>query len=168
MFFPIFSPLSRLFLIGVFGSKTYLAQVDRSTQKPRGRHLARPHRPFGGPLAIILNFAGSAALQHCRQWVSAPGTASDSLSKRLWGISRHLFLFYPVYICLTDAFMHNFLLVFNTFHLVCFDTFPMSWVFNTARRSRFSLSCDVLMRVITKTTTRKVERPQFTKIFFCP
>ena len=43
--------------------KTYFAKVDRSSQKPRGRHLSRTPRPFWGPLVAILDFAGGAALQ---------------------------------------------------------------------------------------------------------
>ena len=36
--------------------KTYLAKVDGNAQKPRGRPLSRPSRPFWGPLAAILDF----------------------------------------------------------------------------------------------------------------
>ena len=43
--------------------KTCLAKVAQNAQKPRGRHLSRPRRPFWGPLAAILDFAGGAALQ---------------------------------------------------------------------------------------------------------
>ena len=43
--------------------KTYLEKLDGRALKPRGRHLYRPWRPFWGPLAAILNFAGGAALQ---------------------------------------------------------------------------------------------------------
>ena len=39
--------------------KTYLAKVDGSTQKSRSRHLFRLRRPFLGPLAAIVDFAGS-------------------------------------------------------------------------------------------------------------
>ena len=42
--------------------KTYLAKVDGSAPKPRGRHISRPRPPFWGPLAAILDFAGGAAL----------------------------------------------------------------------------------------------------------
>ena len=38
--------------------KTYLAKADKSAQKPRGGHSSRPHWPFWGPLAAILDFAG--------------------------------------------------------------------------------------------------------------
>ena len=38
--------------------KTYFANDDGSAQKPRGRPLSRPRRPFWGPLAAILDFAG--------------------------------------------------------------------------------------------------------------
>ena len=38
--------------------KTFFAKVDRSAQKPRGRHLSRPRQPFWGPQAAILDFAG--------------------------------------------------------------------------------------------------------------
>ena len=44
----------------------------------RGGHLSRPRWPFWGPLAAILDSAGGAAfqaVQHCRQWAIAPGTA---------------------------------------------------------------------------------------------
>ena len=53
--------------------KTYLAQVEGSAQKPRGRHISRDRWPFWGPLAAILNVTGGAAVQvvsecpHCRQ-----------------------------------------------------------------------------------------------------
>ena len=50
-----------------------LAKVDRSTQKPRVRHISRPRQPFWGPLAAILDFVGGAVLQavsecprHCK------------------------------------------------------------------------------------------------------
>ena len=43
--------------------KTYLPKVDGSAQKPRGRHLTRPCRPFWSPLAAILYFACGAVLQ---------------------------------------------------------------------------------------------------------
>ena len=43
--------------------KTYLAKVAKNAQKSRVRHLSRPRRPFWGPLAAILDFAGGAALQ---------------------------------------------------------------------------------------------------------
>ena len=43
--------------------KKYLAKVDGGVQKPRGRHLSRPRRPFWAPLVAILYFAGSAALK---------------------------------------------------------------------------------------------------------
>ena len=52
---------------GVLGSKTYLAKVDGSTQKPRGKHLSRPCHPILGPLAAILDFAGGAVLQALRR-----------------------------------------------------------------------------------------------------
>ena len=42
---------------------TYLAKDDGSAQNPWGKHLSRSGRPFWGPLAAILDFAGSAALQ---------------------------------------------------------------------------------------------------------
>ena len=38
-------------------------KVDGSDQKLRGTYLSRPRRPFWGPLAAILEFAGGAALQ---------------------------------------------------------------------------------------------------------
>ena len=38
---------------------TYFAKVIRSAQKPRVRPLSRTRRPFRGPLAAILDFAGS-------------------------------------------------------------------------------------------------------------
>ena len=64
LFTNIFSISTTILLIeGVLGSKTYLAKVARSAQKPRGRHLSRPRPPFWGPLAAILDFAGGAALQ---------------------------------------------------------------------------------------------------------
>ena len=37
--------------------------APRKTKKPKGRHLSRPSLPFWGPLAVILDFAGGAALQ---------------------------------------------------------------------------------------------------------
>ena len=37
-----------------------IQKVGRSAQKPRGRQLSRPHRPFWDPLAAILDFAGVA------------------------------------------------------------------------------------------------------------
>ena len=40
--------------------KTYLAKVDGSAQKPKVRPLSRPRRPFWGPLAAILVFAGDS------------------------------------------------------------------------------------------------------------
>ena len=40
--------------------KTYLAKVAKNAQKSRVRHLSRPRRPFWGPLAAILDFAGVA------------------------------------------------------------------------------------------------------------
>ena len=43
--------------------KMYLAKIDGGAQKPRGRHLSKTRRPFWGPLAAILDFVGSAALQ---------------------------------------------------------------------------------------------------------
>ena len=43
--------------------KIYLEKVAKNAQKARGRHLSRPRRPFWGPLAAILGFAGVAALQ---------------------------------------------------------------------------------------------------------
>ena len=39
--------------------KTYFEKVDRSGQKPRGRPLSRPRRPFWDPLVAILTFWGS-------------------------------------------------------------------------------------------------------------
>ena len=39
--------------------KTYLAKVDRSTQKPKGKHLLRPCQRLWGPIAGILDIAGS-------------------------------------------------------------------------------------------------------------
>ena len=73
LFFPprFFSSPSRPFLIeGVLGSKNLFSKVAWNAQKPRGRHISRPRRPFWGPLAAILDFAGGAALQavrHCRR-----------------------------------------------------------------------------------------------------
>ena len=43
--------------------KTYLSKVAENAQKPRGRHLTRPHQPFWGPLLAILDFTGIADLQ---------------------------------------------------------------------------------------------------------
>ena len=63
---PFFSPfpLSRPFLIeGVLGSKTYFVNVAWSAQKPRGRHLSRPRRPFLGPWQP---FWILQAVRHCR------------------------------------------------------------------------------------------------------
>ena len=46
-----------MFIIDVvFESKTYLAKVDGSAQKPKGAPLSKPRRPFWGPLAAILDF----------------------------------------------------------------------------------------------------------------
>ena len=39
--------------------KTYLAKVDRSTQKPKGRPLSRTFQQFQGHLVSILDFGGS-------------------------------------------------------------------------------------------------------------
>ena len=47
--------LTQPFLI----EKPNLAKVDGSAQKPRGIPLSRPHRPFWGRLAAILDFWGS-------------------------------------------------------------------------------------------------------------
>ena len=66
--FFLFPPLLWSFLReGVLGSKNLFSEVDRSTQKPTGSHLSRHHRPFWGPLAAILEFAGFAALQAGRE-----------------------------------------------------------------------------------------------------
>ena len=46
---------------------SYFAKVDRSAQKCRGRHLSSPRQPFLGPLAVILDFVGGAALQAVRK-----------------------------------------------------------------------------------------------------
>ena len=40
--------------------KTYLANVDQSAQEPRIGPLSRPRRPFCGPLAAIMDFAGGS------------------------------------------------------------------------------------------------------------
>ena len=61
--FSAFSPLRPFLIEGVLGSKTYLAKVGLSAQKPRNMHLSRPPRPFWAPLAAILDLAGSVALQ---------------------------------------------------------------------------------------------------------
>ena len=47
----------------VWITKMYLAKVDESALKPRGRPLSRLRQPFWDPLAAILDFAGGAALQ---------------------------------------------------------------------------------------------------------
>ena len=52
-----------IFFFSQFFKKACLAKVDRIAHNSRGRHsrhLSRPHRPFWGPLAIILDFAGVA------------------------------------------------------------------------------------------------------------
>ena len=36
--------------------KTYFAKNDGSAQKPRGTPIYRPHQPFWGPIAAILDF----------------------------------------------------------------------------------------------------------------
>ena len=38
--------------------KTYLPKVDYNGQQPSGRHLSRPHGPFWGPLAALLDSTG--------------------------------------------------------------------------------------------------------------
>ena len=61
-FFLFFSFLLRRLLFSqkeCSDQKTYLAKVDGSAPKPRGRHLSRPRRPFWGPLAAILDFEAS-------------------------------------------------------------------------------------------------------------
>ena len=40
--------------------KTYFANVDHSAQEPRIGPLSRPRRPFCGPLAAIMDFAGGS------------------------------------------------------------------------------------------------------------
>ena len=40
--------------------KTYFANVDQSAQEPRIGPLSRPRRPFCGPLAAIMDFAGGS------------------------------------------------------------------------------------------------------------
>ena len=47
-----FSPSYSFLIEGMLGSKTYLAKVDGSTQKPK----VRPRQPFWGLLAAILDF----------------------------------------------------------------------------------------------------------------
>ena len=63
IFFSFFSPFffspSRPFLIeGVLGSKNLFS--ESWSQKPMGRHFSRPRRPFQGPLAASLDFAGGS------------------------------------------------------------------------------------------------------------
>ena len=56
----------------------YLAKVDGSAHKPRGKPLFRPCQPFWGPPAVILDEAGSGvsqAVQRFSYWASAPVTA---------------------------------------------------------------------------------------------
>ena len=48
---------------GSSDQKPYFAKDDGSAQKPGVTSLSRPCRPFLGPLADILDFAGGAALQ---------------------------------------------------------------------------------------------------------
>ena len=50
------------FSITTSSHRTDLANVDVTSQKPWARPLSRPCRPFLGPLAAILDFAGGAAL----------------------------------------------------------------------------------------------------------
>ena len=58
--------------------KTYLAKVDRSTQKPKGKHLSRPCQRLWGPIADILDIAGSATLQAVSE---CPGAARPVFSR---------------------------------------------------------------------------------------
>ena len=61
--FSFFSLSSTFLIKWASDQTTYIAKLDWSAQKPKGRHHSRPHRSFWGPLAATLDFAGSAALQ---------------------------------------------------------------------------------------------------------
>ena len=62
-FFPRFLPRVLFSQKECSYQKTYLAKVDGSAQKPESRHLSRPCWPFWGPVAAILDLAGSTVLQ---------------------------------------------------------------------------------------------------------
>ena len=55
------------------GQKTYIAKVAEDAQKPR--------RPFWGPVAAILDFAGGAAVRQCRRCGVTGVAALQALSK---------------------------------------------------------------------------------------